>query len=50
MEKGGIILFIIFWVIMVGIIMASSNNDADLRSEGGYEPCKTLGHPLYTDC
>ena len=47
MEK--IILIALFFVALF-LWGVSKNVQPDLTSDGGYEPCKTQGHPLYQDC
>ena len=41
--------------ILILIVVAISlylgrDIEPDLSSDGGYEPCQTSGHPLWTDC
>ena len=43
------IVFFSFWLIVLLLWGYSKNIKPDLRGEGGYEPAKTFGHPLYND-
>lgn len=44
---AGIILLLV--VIALSLFLGRDIKP-DLRSDGGYEPCQTSGHPLWTDC
>lgn len=46
---GGI-LFILFWIVLIWVLAIRNPTKPDLQTDGGYEPCKTFGHPLYSDC
>ena len=41
--------FILFAVLIVIGIWLGGDNRADMSSDGGYEPAKTVGHPLWND-
>ena len=45
---AGIIFFVV-WLIIVIAMGASKNIKPDITSDGGYEPARTFGHPLYQD-
>lgn len=42
-------ILLLTFVILVCLFLGR-NTHADLRGDGGSEPCRTPGHPLYTDC
>ena len=44
------ILFFVFWVVILLAWGASKGIEPDMRSDGGFVPCRGVGHPLYDDC
>ena len=40
-------IFLIIWIAFV--LFLGRGIKADLRGDGGYEPAKGIGHPLYQD-
>lgn len=42
--------FILFAVLLLIGLWFGGWTQPDLSADGGYEPCQTLGHPLYQDC
>jgi len=43
-----IVLFLV-WIAIMFSIGVIKNIKPDVQSDGGYEPAKTFGHPLWED-
>ena len=42
-------IFLTIWIITMVLFGINRNITSDLRGDGGYEPARGIGHPLYQD-